>query len=35
LLMVYSEQGRVFYLHKVHGRWTVAWALTLEDVPGC
>ena len=35
LWMVYSEEGRVFYLRKERGRWRIAWQLTLYDVPGC
>lgn len=35
LMMVYSEEGVVHHLRKVHGRWKIDWQLTLYDIPGC
>ncbi|HWS71295.1 MAG TPA: hypothetical protein VN605_04245 [Thermoanaerobaculia bacterium] len=35
LMMVYSEEGVVYHLRKVKGRWRIDWKLTLYDLPGC
>ena len=35
LMMVFSQTGRLFYLKKRAGHWTIEWSIELYSMPGC